>query len=119
MRSAFKLADGWISAMDLYSINCDANLVTLSGCRSGVSQVSGTDELLGLKRGLLYAGARSLLLSLWNLHDETTSAFMNVFYREWLNGASKVEALRAASLEVRKKRPHPFFWAPFYLVGKP
>ena len=119
MSSAFRLADGWLSALDMYSIRCEANLVTLSGCSSGVSRVAGTDELLGLRRGLLYAGARSLLVSLWNLNDETASAFMKVFYREWLQGNSKVQALRTAANEVRKLRPHPFFWAPFCLVGKP
>ena len=71
------------------------------------------------RSGLLYAGARSLVVSLWNLNDQTTSTFMNVFYREWLNGTPKGDALRAASQEVRRERPHPFFWAPFYLVGKP
>lgn len=119
MGSAFRLADGWLSALDLYGIRCEANLVTLSGCKSGVSRAAGADEVLGLTRGLLYAGARSLLLSFWNLDDQAACAFMKAFYREWLGGETKARALRAAALEIRNVRPHPFFWAPFYLVGKP
>src|SRR5207245_9210569 len=66
MFSSFKLADGWFTALDLFSIVCKTNLVTLSGCQSGMSAVTGSDDLLGFMRGFLYAGARSLLLSLWN-----------------------------------------------------
>ena len=57
MFSSFKLADGPISALDLYSMTCQTNLVTLSGCKSGVNEVAGADELLGLMRGFLYAGS--------------------------------------------------------------
>jgi CHAT domain-containing protein/tetratricopeptide (TPR) repeat protein len=119
MSSSFKLADGLVSALDLYSMSCEVDLITLSGCRSGMSEVTGTDEVLGLVRGFLYTGARSLLLSLWDLDDQTTSAFMSIFYREWLEGNSKAQALRSAATAIRSSKPHPFFWAPFYLVGKP
>src|SRR4029077_17001028 len=64
MFSSFKLADGWCTAFDLFSMSCQTNLVTLSGCQSGITKISGADDLLGLMRGFLYAGARSLLLSL-------------------------------------------------------
>src|SRR5439155_10320067 len=62
--SSFKVADGYITALDLFSITCQTNLVVLSGCKSGISRISGSDDLVGLMRGFLYAGARSLLLSL-------------------------------------------------------
>src|SRR5207247_10378217 len=65
--SAFKRGDGWISALDLYGMSCNANLITLSGCSSGMQQVAGGDDLLGLVRGVVYAGARSLLFSLWRM----------------------------------------------------
>lgn len=119
MSSGFKLVDGWINALDLYSMSCDTNLVTLSGCQSGMSHVAGGDELMGLMRGFLYAGARSLLLSLWNVNDRSTSRFMEIFYGYWLKGTSKSKALQAAICEIRRDEPHPFFWAPFLLVGKP
>ena len=119
MFSSFKLADGWFTALDLFSMTCQTNLVTLSGCQSGMSEVTGSDDLLGLMRGFLYAGARSLLVSLWNVNDESTSALMEGFYREWAKSSSKSAALRAAMLSVRKDYPNPFYWAPFLLVGNP
>ena len=119
MFSSFKLADGYLTAFDLFSLACPTNLVTLSGCQSGMSEVTGSDDLIGLMRGFLYAGARSLLLSLWNVNDESTAALMVQFYREWQKGASKSTALRQAMLSVRETHPNPFYWAPFLLVGNP
>jgi CHAT domain-containing protein len=119
MFSSFKLADGYFTAFDLFSLVCPTNLVTLSGCQSGMSEVTGSDDLIGLMRGFLYAGARSLLLSLWNVNDESTAALMVKFYREWQKGASKSAALRHAMLSVRETHPNPFYWAPFLLVGNP
>src|SRR6266566_980733 len=119
MFSSFKLADGWFTALDLFSIVCETNLVTLSGCQSGMNEVTANDDLLGFMRGFLYAGARSLLLSLWNVNDESTTALMVNFYREWQKGAAKSTALRSAMLAVRADHPHPFYWAPFLLVGNP
>jgi CHAT domain-containing protein/tetratricopeptide (TPR) repeat protein len=117
MFSSLKLADGSLTALDLYSMTCQTNLVTLSGCKSGVTELSGGDELLGLMRGFLYAGARSLLLSLWEVNDRSTASFMTEFYRCWLGGSSKAQSLRQAALLVRQNDPHPYYWAPFYLVG--
>jgi len=108
MFSSFKLTDGWFTAFDLFSIACETNLVTLSGCQSGMSEVTGADDLLGLMRGFLYAGARSLLVSLWNVNDQSTTALMARFYREWQQGASKSKAFRTAMLEIREEYPNPF-----------
>jgi CHAT domain-containing protein/tetratricopeptide (TPR) repeat protein len=119
MFSSFKLGDGWFTALDLFSMTCQTNLVTLSGCQSGMSEVTGSDDLLGLMRGFLYAGARSLLVSLWNVNDESTAALMETFYQEWGQNTSKSTALRSAMLAVRKWYPNPFYWAPFLLVGNP
>ena len=119
MFSSFKLADGYFTAFDLFSLACPTNLVTLSGCQSGMSEVTGSDDLLGLMRGFLYAGARSLLVSLWNVNDESTAALMVHFYREWQKGSAKSTAFRKAMLAVRQHHPNPFYWAPFLLVGNP
>jgi len=119
MFSSLKLADGPLNALDLYSMTCQTNLVTLSGCKSGMNDVGRADELLGLMRGFLYAGARSLLLSLWDVNDRSTSAFMREFYQSWLGGRSKAEALQDAVRAIRSEEPHPYYWAPFYLVGNP
>jgi CHAT domain-containing protein/tetratricopeptide (TPR) repeat protein len=119
MFSSFKLSDGYFTAFDLFSLVCPTNLVTLSGCQSGMSEVTGSDDLLGLMRGFLYAGARSLLVSLWNVNDESTAALMLDFYREWQKGSSKSTAFRHAMLSIRETHPNPFYWAPFLLVGNP
>ena len=118
MFSSFKLADGYFTAVDLFSLCCPTNLVTLSGCQSGMSEVTGSDDLLGLVRGFLYAGARSLLVSLWNVNDESTATLMVNFYREWQKGNTKSTALRKAMLSVREKYQNPFYWAPFLRTGK-
>src|SRR5262249_40078487 len=119
MFSSFKLSDGWLTALDVFSIECGTNLVTLSGCQSGLGVVTEADDLLGLMRGFLYAGARSLVLSLWHVNDESTPALMAHFYRKWQGGDSKSTAIRSAMLAIRDKYPNPFHWAPFLLVGNP
>ena len=118
MFSGFKLADGWMTAFDLFSMNCQTNLVTLSGCKSGMSQVTGSDDLVGLMRGFLYAGARSLMVSLWNVDDQATAALMSQFYDFWKKGNTRSAALTLAMKELRKIHPNPFYWAPFLLIGK-
>jgi CHAT domain-containing protein len=118
MFSNFKLADGYVTALDLFSMNCSANLVALSGCQSGLGHIAESDDLLGLTRGFLYAGARSLLMSLWTVSDESTVTLMNEFYKEWGAGATKARALQKAMRTVRLTYPNPFYWAPFILVGK-
>jgi len=117
MFSGFRLGDGWFTALDLFSIACQTNLVTLSACQSGMTKVMGAGDLLGLMRGFLYAGARSLLLSLWNVSDESTMALMTRFYEEWDRNVPKSVALRRAMLAIREERPNPFHWAPFLLAG--
>jgi len=119
MFSGIKLGDSHLSLYDLYQLRFSAELITLSGCATGLNVVAAGDELLGLMRGLLASGAHSLLLSLWDVHDETTSRFMTSFYGALESGTSKSESLRKAMLEQRAANPHPYYWAPFFLVGHP
>jgi CHAT domain-containing protein len=83
-----------------------------------LSVVVDGDELLGMVRGLLYAGAQSLLVTLWDVHDRSTSKFMHSFYTRLGKDSSKAEALRSAVIELREQHPHPYYWAPYVLVGK-
>ena len=85
--SGIRMGDVRVNLYDLYQLQLPAELVTLSGCATGMNAVAAGDELLGLVRGLLYAGAHALLLSLWDVHDQTTSEFMTVFYRSLKAGA--------------------------------
>jgi CHAT domain-containing protein/Tfp pilus assembly protein PilF len=115
--SALKLADGWFTVRDAYGLKLDDALVTLSACETGANIVAPGEELIGLARGFFSAGARSVLLSLWMVDDETTDQMMVDFYRETMRGSSLSASLRAAQLKMLKERPHPFFWSPFVLVG--
>src|SRR5207302_226039 len=76
------------------------------------------DELLGLQRGLFYAGASSLLLSLWDVNDRSTAEFMQEFYKGYIRTGDMAVSLQAAMRELKREHPHPYFWAPFVLVGK-
>jgi CHAT domain-containing protein len=80
--------------------------------------VADGDELLGLQRGLFCAGASSLLLSLWDVHDRSTAELMQEFYRRYIASEDMAGSLRSAMRELREQNPHPYFWAPFVLVGK-
>ena len=116
--SSIRLGDGHLSLHDLYQMRLPAELVTLSGCATGHNVVAAGDELLGLVRGLMSAGAPSLLLTQWDVDDQSSAMFMSLFYRYLLDSDSKALALQKAMLEVRQAKPHPFYWAPFFLVGK-
>ena len=118
MFSSIRLGDSYLSLYDLYHMNLPAELVVLSGCATGLNVVKTGDEQIGLVRGLLQAGAQSMVLSLWDVHDASTKEFMVAFYRAWRRGLSKSMALKAAMCELRERYPHPYYWAPFLLIGK-
>jgi tetratricopeptide (TPR) repeat protein len=118
MFSSIRLGNSLLSLFDLYQLQFDAELVTLSGCGTGMNVVIGGDELIGLVRGLLYAGAQTLMVSLWEVHDQSTAEFMRDFYEGYRASANKANALRNAIIKLKKKHRHPYYWAAFALVGK-
>jgi CHAT domain-containing protein len=91
--------------------------VTLSACETGLGDVSTGDDVVGLNRGFLYAGARGIVSSLWSVSDDATEALMRVLYAELGKGASHADALRQAQIETRRRFEHPFYWAAFQLTG--
>ncbi len=80
MFSGIRLGDTYLHLYELYHMRLSADSPTLSGCATGLNTIAAGDELLGLMRGLLYAGAKSLLLSLWDVNDSSTAEFMTTFY---------------------------------------
>ncbi len=118
MFSAIRLGDSFLTLLDLYQLKLSAELVTLSGCSTALNVVAAGDELLGLARGLIHAGAESSLLTLWDVQDRSTAGFMAHFYHNIAIGLDKPQALRRAMQELRLEYPHPYYWAPFVLVGK-
>jgi len=115
--------DGFLHAYEIFNLCFKANLITLSACETGLGKLSRGEGLIGLTRGFLYAGAASVLVSLWSV-DESTAALMKIFYQNLKAGMSKAEALRQAKLKLLRTREngvsfsHPFLWAPFVLVGE-
>ena len=118
MFSGIRLGDTYLNVYDLYRLRMRADLVTLSGCATGANVAAAGDELLGITRGLFCAGAKTLLLSLWNVHDESTGTFMARLYQRLAAGSAPVMALRDTMLDLRAEYPHPFHWAPFVVTGK-
>jgi CHAT domain-containing protein len=117
--SSLQLADGWLTVRDLYQLrlrNCE--LVTLSACETGVSALMPGDEWIGLARGFFSAGAPSLLVSQWAVDDKATASLMASFYSCLLSGIRPAAALRYAQCQMLEKHPHPYFWAPFVLLGR-
>ncbi|SDH91922.1 CHAT domain-containing protein [Propionivibrio dicarboxylicus] len=109
-------SDGRLTVDKLYSMRLNADLVTLSACETGLGKVASGDDVVGLTRGFLYAGASTIVASLWQVDDQSTAFLMMRFY-ENLKHTDKREALRLAQLETRRKYAHPFYWAAFQLTG--
>jgi tetratricopeptide (TPR) repeat protein len=117
MFSSIRLADRWMNVAEIYGLTMKADLVTLSGCRTGLGALQSGDEMIGLARGFLYAGARSLLVSLWDVHDDSASKMMRHFYEKVAAGVGMSFALQSAMLATRETAPHPYYWGSFRLVG--
>jgi len=118
MFSGLRLGQSFLSLVDLFQMRLPVELITLSGCATGLNVVAAGDELLGLIRGLLGAGAQCLLLSLWDVNDSSTTEFMTCFYENLNKGESKAQSLQSAMKSLRTRHPHPYYWAPFFLSGK-
>jgi CHAT domain-containing protein len=115
--SADRNNDGLLRAADLYNLSLNADLVTLSACETALGKVATGDDVVGFTRGFLYAGARSLISSLWQVDDEATRDLMIIFYTN-LSKMRQDESLRQAQLVTKKKYVHPYYWAAFLLTGK-
>jgi hypothetical protein len=115
--SSIHLFDRWMTVQDIYDLDLQASLVMLSACETGLGHDAGGDDLVGLVRGFLYAGARSLIVSLWSVDDESMTKLTTGFYTHWLAGQPKAQALRQAQLALLQTYEHPFYWAPLVLVG--
>jgi CHAT domain-containing protein len=103
----------------LLQLDLSYELVTLSACETGRARPSGGDELIGLGRGILYAGAGALVASLWQVADHSTLSLMDSFYHHLAQGESKAAALRQAQCAALAGSPelHPAFWGAFQLIG--
>ena len=111
---------GFLNARQVYDVDLkNVSLVTLSACESGLGRIAKGDEIQGFTRAFLSAGASALFVSLWPVADESTEQLMTGLYRDLAAGKEAALALQAAQIKVLKQPQfaHPFFWAPFDLVG--
>jgi CHAT domain-containing protein len=113
--------DGHLFAGEIYNLEMDASLVTLSACQTGLGKISKGEGVIGLSRALVYAGAQNIMVSFWSVADESTSELMKSFYQHLLDqpATGYSEHLRQAKLSLLKSEKYaaPYYWAPFILIG--
>jgi CHAT domain-containing protein/predicted negative regulator of RcsB-dependent stress response len=108
--------DGRLNVFEVFEMNINSKLVTLSACETGLGNLDQGDELIGLSRAFLYAGSSAVIVSLWSVADYPTSILMSNFYK-YIKDHSLQEALTLAQRDVIKLYPQPLYWAPFILIG--
>ncbi|HKW34185.1 MAG TPA: CHAT domain-containing tetratricopeptide repeat protein [Candidatus Acidoferrum sp.] len=121
-RAATSTEDGVLQMGEIMRLKLNADLVTLSACGTGLGKLVSGEGVLGLTRAFFYAGARNVTVSLWNVNDSATATLMKSFYGNLNRGLPKSAALRQAKLNLLRGENslwrHPYFWAPFVLVGE-
>ena len=114
-----KAQDALFTAEDVSGLDLGAtDLVVLSACETGLGEVQAGEGVFGLRRAFVLAGARTLVISLWQVPDQQTQELMVAFYRGVLAGASRVDALRQAQLALKERFPEPLFWGAFICLGE-
>ncbi len=116
-----KPQDGFLRTHDIYNLKLPAELVVLSACETGLGKDIKGEGLEGLTRGFMYAGARRVIVSLWNVNDKATATLMQRLYAGMLRqNKTPGAALRAAQIEMLRMRPwqSPYFWAAFVMQGE-
>lgn len=121
LQNSSEAEDGNLFAGEIYNLEMNADLVTLSACQTGLGKISKGEGVIGLSRALVYAGAKSIVVSFWSVADESTSELMKTFYQRLLENQDSGYAanLRDAKLSLIKNEKYssPFYWAPFILIG--
>jgi CHAT domain-containing protein len=117
------LEDGILRMNEVFNLEMSADLVVLSACQTGLGSLIRAEGMVGLTRAFLYAGARRVAVSLWDVNDLTAPDFMQSFYRGLRQGEAPASALRSAKIEMLHSdspvRANPYFWAPFVLEAAP
>jgi CHAT domain-containing protein len=123
--SASPSDDGILTAEEICSLDLGgADLVVLSACETGLGRIEGTEGVVGIRRSLQVAGARTVVMSLWAVEDSSTRALMADFYRAYLEGKDRIpdairkaQRVRIAAGRAAHKGVHPFYWAGFVSSG--
>jgi len=113
--------NGLLNTTDIYNFKLNAKLTVLSACNTGTGLLKKGEGIMSLARGFLYAGCPSIIMSLWEVEDESGTQIMTSFYKNIKKGKTKDEALRSAKLEylesVNSRRAHPHYWLGFVSIG--
>jgi tetratricopeptide (TPR) repeat protein len=116
-----KPREGFLQMHEVYNLRLSAEMVVLSTCETGIGKMVRGEGLAALSRGFMYAGAKRVVASLWEVNDYSTAELMTIFYRNLLAGGEQrpAAALRAAQIEIWQKDPEqsPYFWAAFIVQG--
>lgn len=111
--------DGFFQAREIYNAKLDAELVVLSACQTAKGKIEKGEGIQGLSRAFFYAGTKSVLASLWNVNDKSTSEFMKNFYNYLTKAKTKQEALCLTKIKMLESEYHqPYYWAAFILIGE-
>ncbi|SMO46596.1 CHAT domain-containing protein [Fodinibius sediminis] len=134
--------DGLLRSSEIFGLNIDSDMVVLSACNTGLGKVVEGEGMLGMQRSFFYAGASTVVVSLWNVYDRSTSSLMNLFYKalmadeaaeswsdrflRWIGWdislpfGKKANAMRKAKMRMinHPLYNHPVYWAPFIVVGR-
>ncbi len=119
---ASKTSDTPLYLGDIYNLNVDAALISLSACKTGVGNLTRGEGMISLARAFFYAGAASIASTQWQVNDRSTSEIMQAFYEYLSKGKEKDEALRLAKVDFLEKNDdngfrHPYFWAGIAITG--
>lgn len=119
--SGLELTDGTLQVREIFNLRLSADLLTLSACETGLGQQVTGEGMIGLTRAFFFAGAKSLLVSLWPVLDRSTPDLMVHFYENLKSSEQKADALQHAKLAMIESEDysHPYYWAPFILAGDP
>ncbi|MGH1362744.1 MAG: CHAT domain-containing protein [Calditrichia bacterium] len=112
--------DAVLYSSEVYNLNLNAELVVLSACETGLGKLVRGEGIIGLTRGFLYAGAKNLTVSLWQVSDQSTAILMTNFFERVAKGKKLSDSLRRAKQKLIEDEQYasPFYWSPFILIGK-
>ena len=110
--------DGFLKMSDILSMKMNVEIVALTACQTGLGKDVSGEGVMSMGRAFQYAGARSVLMTLWEVEEASATKLTEAFFKHRKDGKSKLEALHAAREEIRKAGyRHPYFWSAFILVG--